>query len=129
MELCKFPTVEEVKRAMFVLSGDSASSHIGFTALFYQECWDIVGEEIFKLLQVFYGGASLPKFITHTNLMLLPKKPLVQTFSYLRPINLSSFINKVISRVLHDRLEKILPFFLLRCFQDHGISCLKTKGL
>nr|XP_033515384.1 secreted RxLR effector protein 78-like [Nicotiana tomentosiformis] len=32
-----------------------------------------------------------------------------QTFSDLRPISLSNFINKVISRVVHDRPEKILP--------------------
>ncbi|XP_070018000.1 uncharacterized protein [Nicotiana sylvestris] len=57
----------------------------------------------------FYGGAALPKSITHTNLVLLPKKPRVETFSDLRPISLSNFINKVLSRVLHDRLENFLP--------------------
>lgn len=31
------------------------------------------------------------------------------SFSDLRPINLSNFINKVISRIVHDRLEKFLP--------------------
>lgn len=41
--------------------------------------------------------------------MLLPKKPHPQALSDLRPISLSNFINKVISRVLHDRLENILP--------------------
>ncbi|XP_075109238.1 uncharacterized protein LOC142181027 [Nicotiana tabacum] len=57
----------------------------------------------------FYGGAALPKSITHTNLVLLPKKPIVETFSDLRPISLRNFINKVLSTVLHDRLEIFLP--------------------
>ncbi|XP_070057367.1 uncharacterized protein [Nicotiana tomentosiformis] len=109
LELCKFPAIDEVKSAVFALSGDSASGPGGFTGLFYQHCWDIVGEDIFRLPIELYGGAFLPKPVTHTNLVLLPKKPKVQTFSDLRPISLSNFINKVISSVLHDRLEKILP--------------------
>nr|XP_016479792.1 PREDICTED: uncharacterized protein LOC107801044 [Nicotiana tabacum] len=96
LEVCKFPTIEEVKGEVFALSGDSASRPDGFIGLFYKHCWDIVGEDIFKLLQEFYGGASLTKSITHTNLVLLPKKPQVQTFSNLRPISLSNFINKEI---------------------------------
>ncbi|XP_075107032.1 uncharacterized protein LOC142180014 [Nicotiana tabacum] len=95
--LCKFPTFEEVKKAVFTLSGDSASGPNGFTGLFYQYCWDIVGEDIFNMVQQFYRGALLPKSVTRTNLVLLPKKPNVKTFSDLRPISLSNFINKGIS--------------------------------
>ncbi|XP_070057285.1 uncharacterized protein [Nicotiana tomentosiformis] len=83
--------MEEVKNAVFALSGDSASGPDGFIGLFYQHCWEIIGEDIFRLLQEFYVGATLPESITHTNLVLLPKKTPVQTFSYLRPISLCFF--------------------------------------
>nr|XP_016433987.1 PREDICTED: uncharacterized protein LOC107760452 [Nicotiana tabacum] len=43
LELCRFPTLEEFKDAVFKLSGDSASGHDGFTGLFYQECWKSSG--------------------------------------------------------------------------------------
>lgn len=33
----------------------------------------------------------------------------VREFSDLRPISLSSFTNKIISRVIHGRLMKVLP--------------------
>ncbi|XP_019256289.1 PREDICTED: uncharacterized protein LOC109234676 [Nicotiana attenuata] len=101
--------VEEVRTAVFELSGESASGPDGFTSLFYQTCWDVIGTDIHNMVLHFYGGAALPKSITHTNLVLLPKKPRVETFSDLRPIRLSNFINKVLSRVLHDRLEIFLP--------------------
>lgn len=64
------------------------------------------------MLKLFYGGSSFPKSITHTNLVLLPKKTNVQTFSDLRPISISNFINKVISRVVYNRLKMILPYLI-----------------
>ncbi|XP_047269313.1 uncharacterized protein LOC124899193 [Capsicum annuum] len=57
----------------------------------------------------FFGGRKVPRFITHTNLVLLPKKKEVITFSNMRPISLSNFVNKIFSRVIHDRLVGILP--------------------
>lgn len=51
----------------------------------------------------------LPKFITHTNLVLILKKERVDTFAYLRLISLSTFANKIISRLIHERIVVILP--------------------
>lgn len=55
MELCRYPTLEEIKGAVFELSGDSASSPNGFIGVFYQECWDIVGIDIHSMVLHFYG--------------------------------------------------------------------------
>lgn len=54
-------------------------------------------------------GHTLPKSITHTNLVLLPKKERVQSFTNMRPISLSNFLNNVISRIIHNKLEILLP--------------------
>ncbi|XP_075091545.1 uncharacterized protein LOC142171747 [Nicotiana tabacum] len=97
------------KGAVFELSGDSSSGADRFTGIFYQDYWEIIGFDIYSIILHFYGGVALSKYFTHTNLVMLPKKPMVQIFYDLRPISLSKFINKVISRVLHDRLEKLLP--------------------
>lgn len=51
----------------------------------------------------------LPRFMAHTNLVLLPKKESVKDFSALKPISLWNFINKVISRVVHERMGKVTP--------------------
>ncbi|XP_019253806.1 PREDICTED: uncharacterized protein LOC109232489 [Nicotiana attenuata] len=93
-ELIKKPTKEEVKVAMFGLNGDSAGGPDGMTGRFYQSCWDIVGDDIFDMVRAFFNGHDLPKCVTHTNLVLLPKKKLVTTFSDLRSISLSNFSNK-----------------------------------
>ncbi|XP_075088531.1 uncharacterized protein LOC142170503 [Nicotiana tabacum] len=108
-ELIKQPTKEEVKVAVFGLNGDSAGGPDGMTGKFYHSCWDLIGDDLYDMVRAFFNGHELPKCVTHTNLVLLPKKKEVTTFPDLRPISLSNFSNKVISRVVHERLVKFLP--------------------
>ncbi|XP_059310107.1 uncharacterized protein LOC132061280 [Lycium ferocissimum] len=103
------PTMEEVKKAVFELSGDSACGPDGFSGIFYQRCWEVIKVDVFNVVKAFFEGHTLPKSITHTNLVLLPKKNVVESFSDMRPISLSNFINKVISRVVYGRLDRLLP--------------------
>ncbi|XP_070029442.1 uncharacterized protein [Nicotiana sylvestris] len=107
-ELIKHPTKEEVKVAVLGLNGDSAGGPDGMTCKFYHSCWDIIGDDLYDMVRAFFIGHELPKCVTYTNLVLLPKKKEVTTFSDLRP-SLSNFSNKVISRVVHERLVKFLP--------------------
>lgn len=72
--LCKLPDFEEVRSAVFSLSGDSASGPNGLTGRFYQHCWDILEEDIHRTVLEFFEGNTLPKSFTHTNLVLIPKK-------------------------------------------------------
>nr|XP_016469786.1 PREDICTED: uncharacterized protein LOC107792109 [Nicotiana tabacum] len=43
------PTREEIKHVVFGLNGDSAGGPDGFTGLFYQSCWEIIGEDIVQM--------------------------------------------------------------------------------
>lgn len=61
------------------------------------------------MVRAFHCGVELLRFIIHTNLIILPKKTNVSTFSYLRPISLSNFVNKIFSRIISGRIEKVLP--------------------
>ncbi|XP_075099940.1 uncharacterized protein LOC142176380 [Nicotiana tabacum] len=108
-KLIKQPTKEEVKVAVLGLNGDSAGGPDGMTGKFYHSCWDIIGDDMYDMVRALFNGHELPKCVTHTNLVLLPKEKKVTTFSDLRPISLSNFSNKVISRVVHERLVKFLP--------------------
>lgn len=57
----------------------------------------------------FFCGYELPKFASVTNLVLRPNNEMVKSFSDMRPISLSSFVKKIISRTLHERLQRVLP--------------------
>ncbi|XP_060210656.1 uncharacterized protein LOC132637608 [Lycium barbarum] len=106
--LAEQPTMEEVQKVVFELNGDSSCGPDGFSGIFYQKCWEVIKADVFSVVKDFFEGQTLPKSITHTNLVLLPKKNVVEAFSDMRPISLSNFINKVISRVVHDKLDKLL---------------------
>nr|XP_009786618.1 PREDICTED: uncharacterized protein LOC104234707 [Nicotiana sylvestris] len=95
--------------AVLGLNGDSAGGPDGMTGKFYHSCWDLIGDDLYDMVRALFNGHELPKCVTHTNLVLIPKKKEVTTFSDLRPISLSNFSNKVISRVVHERLVKFLP--------------------
>ena len=77
----------------------------GLSGAFYQHCWDILGNNIFKMVQDFFMCNSLPKSITLTNFVVLPKKEQTRSLCDLRPISLSKFINKILSVVIHDIYE------------------------
>lgn len=86
----RLPTTEEVKLAVFGLIGDSAGGLSGFNGNFFHAFWDIVGEYVVEMVKAFFNGQDLPRFITHTNLVLLPKNKEVIIFSDMRPISLTS---------------------------------------
>lgn len=109
MNMAKILVEKEVHNAMIGLNENSASGPDGFSISFFRYCWEIVGEDITRLIQAFFYGQELTKFFTHTNLILIPKREVIKGFVDLRLISLSSFINKIISRVIHDRLVQTLP--------------------
>lgn len=55
----KLPTLEEVKQTMMKLNGESACGPDGFTGVFYQKYWDIVGKDVYEVVKKFFVGHSL----------------------------------------------------------------------
>ncbi|KAH0757928.1 hypothetical protein KY290_021421 [Solanum tuberosum] len=108
-EMFQLPRKEEVRKVVFKLNGENASGPDCFSGSFFQHCWEIIGEDLTRLVKAFFCGQELPKFITHTNIVLIPKKEKVQEFKDLRRISLSNFTNKVISRMIHERIVGVLP--------------------
>lgn len=87
-EMIKLPSSEEVKKVVLKLSSNSACGLDGFFGHFLQSFWEIIGVDITRIVRDFFCGAELPKFITHTNVVLLSKKEVVKTFLDMRPISL-----------------------------------------
>lgn len=74
------PEKEDVKEVVFKLKGESSCGPNGMLGIFYQTYWDTVCEDVVELVQAFFHGHTLPRAITHTNIVLLPKKAIPETF-------------------------------------------------
>ncbi|KAH6784357.1 hypothetical protein C2S52_009316 [Perilla frutescens var. hirtella] len=72
--LCRTPDIDEIRSAVFGISGDSVSGPDGFTSLFFQHCWDIVSSDVVGAVVDFFAGAHMPRSFTATTIVLLPKK-------------------------------------------------------
>lgn len=81
----------------------------GFTALFYQKFWDIVKIDLTRMVNEFFFDGIMANELNDANICLIPKKEKPNEISQFRPISLCNISYKIISKVLCQRLKKILP--------------------
>jgi len=106
--LTLIPSYEEIHQAVFSLNKDSAPGPDGFGALFFQTFWNIVKNDVSKaILQFFTTGWILPNFNAN-NIVLIPKTNNAASVGDYRPIAIANFKFKIISKIIADRLAKIM---------------------
>nr|XP_027122288.1 uncharacterized protein LOC113739257 [Coffea arabica] len=99
------PSVDEVQKVIFEMDGDNAAGPDGSTEKFFTSAWEMVAQDIYKAIVSFFCGEELSCFITATSIVLLPKVMNPKDFTQFRPISVSNFLNKVISRILVGRFS------------------------
>jgi len=77
--------------------------------LFFQHYWDLVGKDITSSVLSFLNLASLPEHLNHTFMTLIPKVKNPKLVSQFCPIILCNVLYKIFSKVLANRLKKLLP--------------------
>ena len=99
----------EVKLALFAMHPEKVPGPDGFTALFYQKFWDIVKEDLTRMVNEFLFDGTMANGLNDANICLKPKKEKPNEMSQFRPISLCNVSYKIISKVLCQRLKKVLP--------------------
>ncbi|PKU74126.1 Putative ribonuclease H protein [Dendrobium catenatum] len=107
--LCCPPSELEIYNVIMDLNGDSVAGPDGFTTKFFQKMWSIIKKDIIDVVNDLFVGNPYPKFFTSTNIVLIPKVNGANKWKNFRPISLCSFFNKLISKIISNRLVNILP--------------------
>lgn len=102
-------TLEEVRTVVFSMSPDKSSGPNGFQAFFFQKCWDILGEELWRAIEASRNGGYLLAEINFSFFTLIPKKEDPKHPGDFRPIALCNTIYRIFSKVIANHLKVIMP--------------------
>ncbi|KAL2543444.1 DNAse I-like superfamily protein [Abeliophyllum distichum] len=66
LQLNRTPTLAEVREAIFSIDPDSVAGPDGFSSHFFQECWDIISDDVFQaVLDFFAWGAFSERLFSY----------------------------------------------------------------
>ena len=77
--------------------------------LFYQKFWRIVGDVVTKTILDFLHHGLYPPNFNETHIVLIPKVKEPKRVTDFRPISLCNVVFRITSKVIANRLKKILP--------------------
>ena len=108
MALLEDFTKKEVTQALKQMYPTKAPGPDGMSAIFYQTYWEVVGSEVTQeILSILHSGFLLHK-INYTYITLVPKIKNPEKMSDFRTISLCNVIYKIVSKILSNRLKKVL---------------------
>lgn len=117
-ELVDYLSFEEFTLAVKQMHPNKAASPDGLNLAFFQHFWKILGYEVFLCCKGWLEEYIFPANLYDTNLVLIPKKDVVETPKDLRPISLCNVLYKIIAKVLTNRLKKILSMVV---FEEQSV--------
>ncbi|XP_071694872.1 uncharacterized protein [Rutidosis leptorrhynchoides] len=105
MEMISPVTTDEIKKAMFDINDLKSPGPDGYSAAFFKNAWDIVGEDVVKAVKDFFSQGKLLKEINHTLISLVPKVQSPSKVTDFRPISCCNVMYKCISKVITNRIK------------------------
>ncbi|PNX75860.1 cysteine-rich receptor-like protein kinase, partial [Trifolium pratense] len=105
----------EVKDTIWSCDGNKSPGPDGFNLNFFKVCWHIVKKDVMNFLGEFHEKAVLPKALTASFLTLVPKKDHPQDLFDYRPICLIGSVYKILSKILANRLKRVLEKLISKC--------------
>ena len=99
---------KEVWFALKQMHPTKAPGPDGMSPIFFKHYWDIVGPEVVKCVLTALNLGIMPSGLNETHICLIPKVKSPQKITEYRPISLCNVVYKLISKVLANRLKRVL---------------------
>lgn len=112
-ELLKDFTREKIDLALKHMEPLKAPGPDGMPPIFFQSFWSMIGDEVSYAILDCINNFHIPYDLNHTLVMLIPKVKCPELISEFRPVSLCNVIYKLVSKVLANRLKKLLPLLVL----------------
>jgi hypothetical protein len=101
-------TTQEIDAVINSMPLDKAPGPDGFNGQFLKSCWHIIKEDIYKLCDDFYEGNLNLESINIGHITLIPKIQNPEGVNDFRPITLLNCILKILTKLLANRLQKVV---------------------
>ena len=95
----------------------------GMPPLFYQNFWELVRGDVIHDVLIFLNSGTLPNSLNHTFITLIPKTKNPENVTEYRPISLCNVLYKIFSKVLANRLKRVLP----QIISEHQSAFIKGQ--
>ncbi|CAN1292519.1 LINE-1 retrotransposable element ORF2 protein [Linum perenne] len=105
---------KEVRDALFSIGDDKSPGPDGYSAFFFKDSWDIIGNEITAAIREFFVTGELSPGLNSTIIALIPKVPNADRMKLFRPISCCNVLYKCITKIMATRLSSILPRLISR---------------
>ena len=102
-------TDDEVWSALQSIGDLKAPGADGMPSVFYKRFWPFLGDQVKREVLAVLNGGEMPQGWNDTIIVLIPKTKAPEKLKDLRPISLCNVLYKIVSKVIANRLKKVLP--------------------
>lgn len=107
-------TLEEIKAAIWACGSDRTPSSDGFSFLLLKKHWDVIGNKFYFVVKHFEANGFIDKGCNASFITLVPKIQDPILMCNFRPISLIGCLYKTISKILAERLKKVIHLVVSR---------------
>ncbi|XP_019171157.1 PREDICTED: uncharacterized protein LOC109166713 [Ipomoea nil] len=100
--------VSELKDALFAMAADKTPGPDGMNPGFYQQFWDVVGDDILTFILNCLNNRIFPSELNNTDVVLIPKKKTPEVVADFWPIALSNVIYRIMAKMITQRMKPLM---------------------